>query len=947
MRKTKSILFYLIMFLILVTGCENNKVNSNISNDSNNNLNNSQLNIEDNVENNKNTNNLNNDVNGINKENNTNENISNNENANLNSNELNLDFELEIPDVVEPAPVQLESWTCPEGWISVESNDVKDKNDNIFSWCEPVPLPRLKVGDYITKLEEGEEEGDRPICDPEADGNYPVLGKVDCQPLGNACPQADWPELPENLTGSKIYVLATGGEEADGSKDNPFKTLPMAIEAADDGDIIVVGPGEYIEPIIINKSITLWGTCVQKSIINEPEPDRGFENGTIEIKSDVDVKVKNIRISGSQNGVFIDSENLNLVLDGVWIHKTTRYGVLVKRGKIKIYNSLIDSVQTEEDFTRGRGLGAWVGYYELIINNSTIENTRDIGLIALHNHNGYEEELGGYVELNNFAVRKVDYEVKEEKSGVGLFLHEHIELNINNVLIDNASSAGVRLNNKTFGNINNIIIQNTNYQEFNHELGIGIGIENGTRVNFNQILIRNVYSTGFAINGSETDISLNNFVIYNIKARDSDLTMGYGIELTDNARVNLDKGLVSEARSVAVFLNQNSFSEINNIIIKNTSHEQNSKQGGYALAIANESKANIKRGVFDNNEDLSILITMKDTELNMEDVIIKNTKPNNESLENGAGIFADTGAICTIKRGILDNNYTSGVQIFSKGTVFKLEDVIIKNTKPMESTKEAGVGIAVGEGAKLDFNNGVIDSNHLAGVIVFNKNSEINIEKTIIKNNKSEEKTLMGGMGLYADTEAIANLNQVFVQNNKDGGIVIDGENTKVNLKKVKIENIKAADCFSLSEEDELYCENGDKVAGIGISNKATTTVEQVKISNSDFVGLALVNEGLLSGSKLEINDNKVGINLYNVSEDYNLQDSVLELLLKNNETDFDYLEHWPEFSEVSEENNSNNNNETNNTSSSNNENNENNTNANNNQGNENNSNPNNNSIPE
>ena len=50
-----------------------------------------------------------------------------------------------LPDEPElPAEPELVSWECPDGWVSVEHDEVLDVDGEPFSWCEPPPIPRLR-----------------------------------------------------------------------------------------------------------------------------------------------------------------------------------------------------------------------------------------------------------------------------------------------------------------------------------------------------------------------------------------------------------------------------------------------------------------------------------------------------------------------------------------------------------------------------------------------------------------------------------------------------------------------------------------------------------------------------------------------------------------------------------------------------------------------------------
>jgi len=147
----------------------------------------------------------------------------NNLNSKNNSNNNN-NIDDEEFKIVPPANPQLESWICPENWKKVYHNEIKDKNGNSFFWCEPPLLPRIEFGNYITPINNN-NDNNRDICLTEIDGTFPVLGKSECQPLGDDCPLDKWPAIPEEITGNQIYVSSDSNENGTGSKDSPFLNI--------------------------------------------------------------------------------------------------------------------------------------------------------------------------------------------------------------------------------------------------------------------------------------------------------------------------------------------------------------------------------------------------------------------------------------------------------------------------------------------------------------------------------------------------------------------------------------------------------------------------------------------------------------------------------------------------------------------------------------------------
>ena len=110
-------------------------------------------------------------------------------------------------------------------WLPVTHDRAVDAEGVPFSWCEPPPLPRLRLGAYETPLGPGEQLGDRPTCVPAVDGTYPRLGFADCQPLGDPCATGTWPTVPAAIAGNRIYVSL--GASGNGTAAAPTAVSPI------------------------------------------------------------------------------------------------------------------------------------------------------------------------------------------------------------------------------------------------------------------------------------------------------------------------------------------------------------------------------------------------------------------------------------------------------------------------------------------------------------------------------------------------------------------------------------------------------------------------------------------------------------------------------------------------------------------------------------------------
>ena len=83
--------------------------------------------------------------------------------------------------------------------------------------------------------------------------------------------------------GLNIYVSPSG---------STFTTIQAAIDAADPGDTIFIGPGEYNEQVLVNEEVTLHGNGTQYCYLNST----GGSGITVNIQAN-NVTIRNLNIT--------------------------------------------------------------------------------------------------------------------------------------------------------------------------------------------------------------------------------------------------------------------------------------------------------------------------------------------------------------------------------------------------------------------------------------------------------------------------------------------------------------------------------------------------------------------------------------------------------------------------------------------------------------------------
>ncbi|MEO1270377.1 MAG: hypothetical protein AAFX99_20010, partial [Myxococcota bacterium] len=266
----------------------------------------------------------------------------------------------------QPSSPQPVGWDCPAGWSSTSALSLVDQTDTT-----PEQTTRELLASSTVCL-----PPELPESCPQ--GQMAVLGQG-CVPLGMACPQGDEPfhdvsTLRQRTTqglirpddpsppyqGQVWYVLP--GASGDGSREQPWGTIAQALEAADDGDLIALGAGEYLEEFSVQKQVAIVGACVQQTTLRAPDPDE--RRATVRITSRAGTWLSDVTITGERPGIAVGSDSQGAVhLQSVVVEYATATGVLILGARdVRAADMAIHHTQPRpSDRTLGYGLSVQSG----------------------------------------------------------------------------------------------------------------------------------------------------------------------------------------------------------------------------------------------------------------------------------------------------------------------------------------------------------------------------------------------------------------------------------------------------------------------------------------------------------------------------------------------------------------------------------------------------------
>ena len=308
-------------------------------------------------------------------------------------------------------------------------------------------------------------------------------------------------ELKAGYFGPVWHVSTTGSDETgDGSEENSFATIQYGIDKTPEYDSLFVHEGTYVENILLNKDIIVFGQNRETTIID------GGANGVV------------VLIAGSEDFIMIEIKTFTIKNGYNWNQEG---------GGIKAQNSVkISNIVVSENYSEN-GAGIYLSNGNPIINNVHIINNNaedNGGGIQLQNcsplfesviieNNIATQEGGGILSRNSSSVFE-NVIIKNNKTndfgGGACFFESSAEFYNSLILNNESSTGGISLyDGSSLIMLNSNVIGNVSTQD---DEGGGVHLYDDSNVNITSTIIRNnfPFEINFKDDGNSISVDYSN-----------------------------------------------------------------------------------------------------------------------------------------------------------------------------------------------------------------------------------------------------------------------------------------------------------------------------------------------------------------------------------------------------------------------------------------------------
>jgi len=488
----------------------------------------------------------------------------------------------------------------------------------------------------------------------------------------------------------------------------------------------------------------------------------------------------------------------------------------------------------ELDFPKSLTLwGACVA--ETVLTTSAPSDDRGTILLAAPNE----------VTVTNLSIR--------DSERVGVWSRgEGRVVRLDDVLIEGTRAAGIVVNTDGALFAENLIVRNTR-STATGDIGQGLNLESGTAEVARAVFANN---REMGVKAFASSLRLERVSIEETQPRERDGNLGRGLSAQRGAMVEVYESLFSNNHeSGVVAANDGTELTLEQVVIRGT-RSSASGEDGHGITAGFGARISARRVDVVDNEQAGVIVSASGN-LDLEDVVVRETRRRASDDRFGRGIELSGGATAEADRVVVVDNRDLGVFVAEAGTSLNARDLVISRTQIDLGAGRGGHGLQITTGATVTLVRALLRESSEVAIIVAGTGSRLDAEDLSILDTLADDEGQLG-RGVQLQEGAAGDLTRVLVARSHELGIGTYGAGTSLTLAHLSLVDTRARACAETSCTDD--------VAGIGLGayEAATLDVTTFRITRAHLCGVQLATDGEIDLHDGEVTENRIGVCIQN-----------------------------------------------------------------------------------
>jgi hypothetical protein len=545
--------------------------------------------------------------------------------------------------------------------------------------------------------------------------------------------------------------------------------LPLgsaAVRAAA-GGILALALGEYPDGIRIDRKVALLGACVTGTRVTSSAA-YVYDAGVIDLAGGGLALVRDLTLSGTRPGITANARVTGShTLTAIAMQRTTGAGLRIQTPQqVRATDLRIDDTQPDPDGEFGRGINLTDGA-RLSLIGASLRRNHDIGIRVV--------DAGTTIDAEDLVIDATQPNAADQLFGRAFY-------------IDDGASGTLRRG-----------------------------------------VIRGAHGTGFYVSGAGTRMDAEWLLVEDTQPRASDGGSGYGIAVWEGGQLTLRGAMVRRNRLAGILVTgAESALTARFLHVEATLPQEDDQYGGLGLEVDDGANASISDAVFRDNQTSGIALFDVGTELLVERTLVQGTNVSAGPEPYASGVNVGPGTTAALRDAVLLSNVGAALAVYGAESVVTAERLLVEESAPYPSDGRYGIGVAVGDTARLTLQEATLRRNHSTGLFINDPGTQVYATALLVEETRSRRSDGKGGAGVEVSDGATLSLTGAVLRGNHAAGLFVSGAASTVDAAKLII------------ADTQPTTGAGDLGLGAAISAEAVVTLQDAVLERNHDIGLLL-----------------------------------------------------------------------------------------------------------
>ena len=287
---------------------------------------------------------------------------------------------------------------------------------------------------------------------------------------------------------------------------------------------------------------------------------------------------------------------------------------------------------------------------------------------------------------------------------------------IEGVIVERVSELGLRIAEASEVEASMLVVRDTLSGPSRAE-GRGIRVLGGSMLKLSQGLVIDNHLVGLSVSGASR-AELSEVTVLGTKAQASSLYFGRGISVQDGGYLRLERVVVHGNRDIGLYASTDTTVDLEDVVIRETRPQERDELFGWGIAGLLGSTIDGERVLLSSHWDIGLFAVDAGTSVELRDLTIQGTESRAFDGTFGRGINVEGGAALRLERARLLANRDVALALYGAETSAGVSDLIVEETESRRSDGVGGIGVQVSTGAQFELTRGLVSTNREIGVFV-------------------------------------------------------------------------------------------------------------------------------------------------------------------------------------------------------------------------------------